>query len=126
MSEVTPETRASLAPLGVLRAGVNYGNFILATRDPATGESHGVAIDLARELAGRLGVRLEIVPYDSVAVMVDAAPTNAWDIAFLGSDPARERLIDFTAAYMAQLQANQQEGSAGGGEQVPTETADEA
>jgi len=34
--------------------------------------------------------------------------------------------IDFTAAYMAQLQAGQQEGGADGGEQVPTETAGEA
>lgn len=34
--------------------------------------------------------------------------------------------IDFTAAYMAQLQASQQEGGAGGGEQAPTETAGEA
>lgn len=34
--------------------------------------------------------------------------------------------IDFTAAYMAQLQASQQEGGAGGGEQVPAETAGEA
>ena len=100
MSDLTPAVRASLAPSGALRVGINYGNFILATRDAATGESRGVAIDLARELAGRLGVRVEIVAYDSVAVMVEAAPANAWDIAFLGSDPAREKLIDFTAAYL--------------------------
>src|SRR2546427_2331914 len=100
MSDVTPAVCTSLAPTGALRVGINYGNFILATRDAATGESRGVAIDLARELAGRLGVRVEIVAYDSVAVMVEAAAANAWDIAFLGSDPAREKLIDFTAAYL--------------------------
>jgi polar amino acid transport system substrate-binding protein len=32
--------------------------------------------------------------------MGDAAPTNAWDIAFLGSDPQREKLMSFTAAYL--------------------------
>jgi polar amino acid transport system substrate-binding protein len=100
MTDLTAAVRSDLAPTGALRVGINYGNFILATRDAATGESRGVAIDLARELAGRLGVRVEIVAYDSVAVMVEAAPTNTWDIAFLGSDPAREKLIDFTAAYL--------------------------
>jgi len=100
MTDLTPAARGSLAHRGVLRSAINYGNFILATRDGATGESRGVAIDLAREVAGRLGVPLEIVAYDSVAVMVEAAPTDAWDIAFLGSDPEREKLIDFTPAYL--------------------------
>jgi len=100
MTDLTPAARGSLAHRGVLRTAINYGNFILATRDAATGESRGVAIDLAREVAGRLGVPLEIVAYDSVAVMVEAAPTDAWDIAFLGSDPEREKLIDFTPAYL--------------------------
>jgi polar amino acid transport system substrate-binding protein len=59
-----------------------------------------VAIDLLRELGRRLGAPVEIVAYDSVAVMGDAAPTGAWDIAFLGSDPAREGLMSFTAAYL--------------------------
>ena len=100
MSQITPAIRADLAPTGKLRAAINYGNFILATKDKTTGESKGVAIDLARELASRLGVPLEIVAYDLVGVMVDHAPTNAWDVAFLGSEPARETVIDFTAAYL--------------------------
>jgi polar amino acid transport system substrate-binding protein len=97
---VTPAVRADLAPTGRLRAGINYGNFILATKDRATGESRGVAVDLLQYVAGRLGVPAEIVAYDSVAVMGDAAPTNAWDIAFLGSDPQREALMSFTPAYL--------------------------
>ena len=47
---VPPPARAELAPTGKLRAGINYGNVILATKDKATGESSGVAIDLTREL----------------------------------------------------------------------------
>jgi polar amino acid transport system substrate-binding protein len=92
--------RADLAPTGKLRAGINYGNFILATKDRATGESRGVAVDLTHEIGRRLGAPVEIVAYDSVAVMGDAAPTGAWDIAFLGSDPQREALMSFTAAYL--------------------------
>src|SRR5262249_56489006 len=32
--------------------------------------------------------------------MGDAAPAGVWDIAFLGSDPKREALMSFTAAYL--------------------------
>lgn len=92
--------RADLAPTGTLRAGINYGNFILAQKDPATGGSRGPAIDLARELGKRLGVPVELVAYTAVGTMVDGAKAGAWDIAFLGSDPARAGEIDFTAAYL--------------------------
>ena len=100
MTDTTPAVLADLAPTGKIRAGINYGNFILATKDKATGESRGVAVDLVHELGRRLGVPVEIVAYDSVAVMGDAAPTGVWDIAFLGSDPQREALMSFTAAYL--------------------------
>ncbi len=100
MVGIIAAVRADLAPTGKLRAGVNYGNSILATKDRATGKSFGVVIDLLHEIAKRLGVPLEIVAYDSVAVMGDAAPTNVWDIAFLGSDPQREKLMSFTQAYL--------------------------
>jgi polar amino acid transport system substrate-binding protein len=100
VTDITPAVRADLAPTGTIRAGINYGNFILATRDAATGESRGVAVDLLRELGQRLGVPVAIVAYDTVGAMVDAAPTNAWDVAFLGSEPARETVISFTAAYL--------------------------
>ena len=71
MSQITPAIRADLAPGGKLRAGINYGNFILASKDAATGESRGVAVDLMREIARRLAVLAEIVAYDKVGVMVD-------------------------------------------------------
>jgi polar amino acid transport system substrate-binding protein len=100
MTDLSPAVRGDLASTGTLRAAINYGNFILATKDRATGESRGVAVDLTQELGRRLGVPVEIVAYDSVAVMGDAAPTGVWDIAFLGSDPKREALMSFTAAYL--------------------------
>jgi polar amino acid transport system substrate-binding protein len=100
VADITAAVRTDLAPTGKLRAAINYGNFILATKDRATGESRGVAIDLVQEVARRLAVPFEIVAYDSVAVMGDAAPTGVWDLAFLGSDPKREALMSFTAAYL--------------------------
>ena len=99
-TQITPAVRADLVSTGKIRAGVNYGNAILATKDKTTGESRGVAVDLLNELGRRLEAPVEIVAYDSVAVMGDAAPTNVWDIAFLGSDPLRENVMSFTAAYL--------------------------
>ena len=99
MPDITPEVRKDLAPTGKIRAGINYGNFILAQKDKITGETRGVAVDLANDLGRRLGVPVEIVPFASVAALGDAATTGAWDIAFLGSDPVREKIMSFTAAY---------------------------
>lgn len=100
MPEVTPEVRRELVSNGRIRVGINYGNAILAAKDLTSGESHGVAIDLAREIGAQLDAPLDIVSFDSAGAMVDGAAAGAWDIAFLGSDPARERVIDFTAAYL--------------------------
>jgi polar amino acid transport system substrate-binding protein len=47
---------AELAPTGKLRAAINFGNPILATKDAATGEPRGVSVDLSRELAKRLRI----------------------------------------------------------------------
>jgi len=92
--------RAELAPGGVLRAAINLGNAVLASKDEATGEPRGVSVDLARELAGRLGARLELVTYSGAGKVVEAIRTAAWDLAFLAIDPARASEIDFTAPYV--------------------------
>jgi len=42
---------ADLAPGGKLRAAINFGNPILATKDAASGQPRGVSLDLSRELA---------------------------------------------------------------------------
>ena len=53
-----------LAPSGTLRAAINFGNPVLAQRDPVSGEPRGVSVDLARELSWRLNVPVEFIPYD--------------------------------------------------------------
>ena len=67
---------ADLAPSGSLRAAINLGNPVLASRDPATGEPRGVSVDLARELGARLGVRVELVVFDAAGKVVDALRTG--------------------------------------------------
>ena len=97
---VPPGARSELAPTGKLRAAINFGNPVLAQKDPASGEPRGVSVDLARELGRRLGVPVELVIFDAAGKVFDALKTNAWDIAFLAIDPARATEIAFTAPYV--------------------------
>ena len=48
---MSPEVISELAPTGVLRAGINLGNFLLVTGSSPTGDPVGVAPDMAREIA---------------------------------------------------------------------------
>ncbi len=86
--------------MGTLRAAINYNNPLLARFDAATGELGGLAVDLSRELAGRVGVRLELIPYDAAGKITASAANDVWDVAFLAIDPIRGQNIDFTAAYI--------------------------
>lgn len=92
--------RAELAPTGTLRVALNHSNFLLVGRDPASGAPRGVAPDLAQELGRRLDVPVRFVSYDAPSKIADAAQSDVWDVAFLGAEPARANVIDFTAAYL--------------------------
>jgi polar amino acid transport system substrate-binding protein len=89
-----------LAPTGKLRAAINFGNPVLAQKDPKTGEPRGVSVDLAREVARRADIPLEIVPYDAAGKVTADATNNRWDIAFVGREPERAKDIEFTAPYV--------------------------
>jgi polar amino acid transport system substrate-binding protein len=91
---------AALAPGGTLRAAINFGNPVLAQRDKAGGAPHGVSAELARELARRLGVKLEFVAFDEAGQVAEAVARDGWDVAFLAVDPTRAATIDFTGPYV--------------------------
>jgi polar amino acid transport system substrate-binding protein len=97
---VSTALRVEIAPSGTLRAAINFNNPLLAQRDGANGELSGIVVDLSRELARRVGVPVELVPYDAAGKIGDAAKGGGWDIAYLGIDPMRAIDIDFTAAYL--------------------------
>lgn len=97
---VSPAVLSDLATAGKLRVGINYGNPVLATRDPGSGELRGVAVDLARELGRRIGAPVELVGYEAAGKMVEALKAGAWDIAFLAVEPGRAGEISFTAPYI--------------------------
>ena len=89
-----------LAPQGMLRAAINFGNPVLAQKNPESGEPGGVSVDLARELGKRLGVPLEFVLFDAAGKVFEALQSKAWDVAFLALDPVRAAEILFTAPYV--------------------------
>jgi polar amino acid transport system substrate-binding protein len=98
--QIGPEVFADLTPTGKLRAGINYSNFVLATKDPSSGEPRGVAPDLAQQIAQRLNVEVEFVAFETAGKMADAVTTGIWDIAFLANEPERANEILFTPPYL--------------------------
>ena len=95
---------SELAPTGVLRAGINLGNFLLVSGSSPAGEPEGVAPDMAREIAQRLGVPVAYVPYARPGELADAAGTGVWDIGLIAAEPARAETIAFSPAY-AEIEA---------------------
>jgi len=91
---------SELAPTGVLRAAINMGNFLLVTGRAPSGDPEGVAPDMAREIASRLGVPVKYVPYARPGELADAAGTGIWDIGLIGAEPQRAEKIAFTPAYV--------------------------
>lgn len=89
-----------LAPTGRLRAVINLGNPILARRDAQSGQPVGVSLDLASELARRLGVEPEFLVVEKAADSVAAVTEGRADIGFFAIDPARGAEIAFTAPYL--------------------------
>src|SRR3954467_12806645 len=100
MGTVPPRTVEQLAPTGRLRATINFGNPVLAQRDPATGEPRGVSVDLARELGRRLGVPVDLVTFETAGKAFAALQSGACDVGFLAIDPARAADLTFTAPYV--------------------------
>jgi polar amino acid transport system substrate-binding protein len=92
--------RAELAPTGVLRAAINMSNFLLVTGKADNGDPQGVSPSMAAELARRLGVSVQYVPFKTPGELADAALEDVWDIGNIGAEPERAKTIDFTAAYV--------------------------
>lgn len=91
---------AELAPTSVLRAGINMSNFLLVSGTSPAGDPEGVAPDMAREIAARLGVPVAYVPFPRPGELADAAESGVWDIGLIGAEPARAQEITFSPAYV--------------------------
>jgi polar amino acid transport system substrate-binding protein len=98
VSTVPSDAVKEFTPTGKLRAAINLGNPVLAQGTPQ--DPRGVTVDLARELAKRIGVPLELVPYDAAGKVAEGAKAGVWDICFLAIEPVRAAEIAFTGPYV--------------------------
>jgi polar amino acid transport system substrate-binding protein len=85
---------------GALRVGLGIGSLTTATRNPATGEVKGPALELGRALAGRIGIQFVSVEYPRPGAVIDGLRANAWDISILIVDPVRAEQVDFSHPFM--------------------------
>jgi len=89
---------ADLAPTGTLRAALNLGNPVLVQGTPSA--PTGVTVDIAHEVAGRLGVSVEFRCFGAARESFQAAVAGEADICFLAIEPARAAEVAFTAPYV--------------------------
>ena len=79
---------------------INLSIFLLLFGRAGAGRHTGVAPDIARAIADRLGVGLELGPFDSPGKPPDAADRNRWDVGLIGADPKWAHWIAFRPAYV--------------------------
>lgn len=95
----SPEILKDLAPTGRLRVAINLGNPVLAQKGD-DGAPKGVTVDLARELARRTGLPLDLVTFEAAGKAFDALKSAALDVAFIAIEPVRAAELEFTAPYV--------------------------
>ena len=98
-SSAAAQISSLLAPTGQLRAVINLGNAVLAGLD-AQQQPVGVSVDMARELARRLNLPLQLTVVKTAAESVAALAQQQVDIGFVAIDPVRGRELAYTAPYV--------------------------
>ncbi|MFG3250603.1 transporter substrate-binding domain-containing protein [Streptomyces sp. NPDC048187] len=98
MTPIDVELARDLAPTGVLRVSINLGNPVLAQGTPDA--PSGVTVELAREVAARLGLPVEFVCFDAARKSYAAMAEGHADLCFLAVDPDREKEVAFSPPYV--------------------------
>jgi polar amino acid transport system substrate-binding protein len=100
-AQTSPDPRvADLVQSGGLRIGLGLGSSTTATKNPANGEVEGIALELGRELARRIGIKLVSVEYPRPGAVIDGLRANAWDVSVLLIDPVRAEQVDFSNPFL--------------------------
>ena len=98
MRNATADVVSDLAPAGALRTALNLGNPVLVQGTAAA--PTGVTVDIANEIAARLGVQAEFRSFGAARESFEATVAGQADICFLAIEPARAAEIAFTAPYV--------------------------
>jgi polar amino acid transport system substrate-binding protein len=91
---------ADLVKAGEVRVAFGLGTPMSALKNPTTGELRGLAVEMGRALAQRLGVKLVTVVYPRPGAVIDGLRDNAWDVSFLVFDPDRVGQLDYSHPYV--------------------------
>ena len=92
----TTTVKEVLAPTGKLRVGVYPGSPTSMVKAANTGEIHGIAFDLGRELARQLGVPFEPVTYLRVDEILKEMMAGQLDFTVTNATPVRAKDLDFS------------------------------
>ena len=90
---------ATLSPTGKLRVALIASNPVLVTRG-TDGSLGGVSVSVAHTLAARLGVPVELKPYDNPVRYNESLASDDWDIGLAARDPARAEYLAFSVTFM--------------------------
>ncbi len=94
------DVKKELVPSGKLRVGIAVGKEPSALFVLKDGDGYkGVAIELGKGMAAKLGVPVEFVPYLSSPEIIADANAGKWDVTFMPVDEARKKIIEFGAPY---------------------------
>jgi polar amino acid transport system substrate-binding protein len=99
MTSSASSAQSIVAPTGTLRAAYLSSNPAHVTQDPVTGALRGPVLDLARELARRLGVQVATNGMSSPQNVIDAVQGGQADIGFVAYNPERAGPVEFSQPY---------------------------
>lgn len=85
---------SEIVPTGTLRMGINGANATLYA-PAADGSASGIAADLGKFIAARLGVPFEALVYSGAATYTASFGKGDWDIIVTGRNPLAATLVDF-------------------------------
>ena len=89
-----------IAPLGVLRVGLNMSNFLLVSGEDKLGFPEGVSPDVGKKIAEELNVACKLVKFGRPGLLADAVNDDLWDIGNIAYEKERSKTIDFSDPYV--------------------------
>jgi len=89
-----------IAPLGVLRVGLNMSNFLLVSGEDKLGLPEGVSPDVGKKIAEELNVACRLVKFGRPGLLADAVNDDLWDIGNIAYEKERSKTIDFSDPYV--------------------------
>jgi len=100
--QATDPRIADIVKAGKVRIGLHLPQFV---QDKQTGEIRGngtgtVIVPIARALAARMGVKLELVGNPTPPVLIECLKAGNCGVGFIGFREARAKLVDFAPPHI--------------------------